>query len=286
MDKYIVGKYFKDAGLGSVVVFGSIVGLIASLIIVAFTHSVLHVPATSAGLMIVAGLVYISALLPYFYALQSGEASRVVPLFQIAPIFSYVLAYAFLQETLAGRQIIAALIVIVGAIVLSIEEPEEKNTKLRLNWYALGLITLSSFLFALNGLIFKVAAKDSTFWTTAYWQYLGVALGGLLLLFYRPYLKQFKHALLNNRGPILALVGISEGITVVARLCFFYASLLAPLALVATVNGFQPFFIFIYGVILTIFFPKISQESLLRKHVLQKVFSIALLFLGTYLLFR
>ncbi len=50
------------------------------------------------------------------------------------------------------------------------------------------------------------------------------------------------------------------------------------------VNAFQPLFIFVYGVLLTLFFPHIAKESLLKKHVLQKLAAIVILFFGTWLL--
>lgn len=63
-----------------------------------------------------------------------------------------------------------------------------------------------------------------------------------------------------------------------------FATLLAPLALVWVVNGFQPFFVLLYGVIITLFFPKFGTESLLKKHLVQKVVAILIMFVGVLLL--
>ncbi len=282
-DKYIMGKYFKDAGSGSIVIFGTIISLIAAIIILIFQPSVLRISFHTALFIILAGFCYIAALLPYFYAISKDEASRVVPLFQLAPIFSYILALVFLGEVLSLRQIIGGLIIVSGAILLTVEMGE---SKFRIKGIVLGLMALSSLLFSLNALIFKAAAVNATFWPTAFWQYMGVVLGGSLLLFYTPYRKQFVRTFIKSKSSVAGLVGLSEGLTIGGRLCFYYATTLAPLALVTTVNGFQPAFVFIYGVILTLFFPKVAQESLLKKHLVQKILSIGVLFLGTYIMLK
>jgi len=50
------------------------------------------------------------------------------------------------------------------------------------------------------------------------------------------------------------------------------------------VGGFQPVFVFIYGVLLTLFFPSFGQESLARRHLIQKIAGIGIIVLGTVLL--
>ena len=39
------------------------------------------------------------------------------------------------------------------------------------------------------------------------------------------------------------------------------------------------------GVILTLFFPNLEKESLAKKNVIQKIFTILIMFLGTYFLY-
>jgi len=82
----------------------------------------------------------------------------------------------------------------------------------------------------------------------------------------------------------LSLNGVNEIINITAKVSFNFASLLTPITLTWIVNSFQPLFVFGYGVILTLFFPHISKESLLKKHLAQKLISIAIMFAGTYLL--
>ena len=98
------------------------------------------------------------------------------------------------------------------------------------------------------------------------------------------YRHDFMHLARYNGRRVFPLSFLNEGLNVLARVCFNYASLLAPLALVTLVNGFQPFFIICIGIILTLFIPKWGEKSLLRKHLAQKFLAVIVIFAGTYLL--
>src|SRR5574343_300275 len=66
---------------------------------------------------------FLSAVGFYFYlkAMDMEEVSIVVPLFQLLPVFSYFLAFFILGESLTLIQILASLLIMLGAIVLSVE---------------------------------------------------------------------------------------------------------------------------------------------------------------------
>ncbi len=49
-----------------------------------------------------------------------------------------------------------------------------------------------------------------------------------------------------------------------------YASLLAPVALVSAISSSATFFVFLFGILLTRFFPKLGHEDLSRRSLIQK----------------
>ena len=55
-----------------------------------------------------------------FVALQGEEASVVAPYFQAGPLFGYGLAYLVLGETLSSRQMIGGVLILLGALFVSI----------------------------------------------------------------------------------------------------------------------------------------------------------------------
>src|SRR3989344_377338 len=109
-------------------------------------------------------------------------------------------------------------------------------------------------------------------------------IGVLLFLLIASYRRQFLAVLKLNRGFVLGLNSGNEVATIIADGVTYYASLLAPVALVLTVNGFQPVFVFIYGVLLTLFLPRIAQERLVGPLLAQKILAIALVFAGSVMI--
>ena len=77
----------------------------------------------------------------------------------------------------------------------------------------------------------------------------------------------------------------NEGVNILSILLFRFVTLLASITVVWTITyGFQPMFVFLFGIIITVFFPSIGSESLLRRDVIQKVSAIAIMLLGTYVM--
>ena len=282
LDKYLISKYFRGGGTGALLIFSSLIGLFLLPTIYFIQPTVLNVNPKLACLIVANGWIYVLGLLPYIYALERDEASIVVPLFQTIPVFSYFLAMLVLGETLTGRQILGSGLVIGGAVGLSLDLT---SAKLKLKRDVLGLMILASFLVALNGLIFKFAAIEADFWTASFWEYVGFALiATVLLAFVGSYRRQFISVMQANKLPVVGLNAINEVLNITAKLSMNFATLLAPLALAWVGNGFQPFFVLLFGVILTLFFPRLGAESLLKKSLLQKIVAIAIMFLGTMLL--
>ncbi|MBU0998243.1 EamA family transporter [Patescibacteria group bacterium] len=283
LDKYLLSKYFKGEGVGALMVFSSLIGLFLLPFIYFLNPNIFNISLLNAVLISINGFFYVLAVLPYFYALERDEASIIVPLFQLMTPLSYLLAYFVLGETLTTLQIIAGILVIAGAVGISLETVKGKVIRIKKD--VLGLMFLSSLLFTLNFLFFKFFAQKTDFWTTAFWEYVGFAVFALILMvFVRPYRIQFVDVMKKNRIPVIALNGLNELINIVAKVSFNFASLLAPITLIWVVNGTQPFFVFFYGILITLFLPKLGKESLAKEHLIQKILSIIVMGIGTYLL--
>ena len=234
-------------------------------------------------ILAVNGSLTVISVLLYLYALRQDEASVVVPFYQTIPIFGFGLSYFILGEKLSVWQLVGSAVIIIGAFILSIRL--EENGGLRFRGRVVGLMLAASLLYAVNGVIFKLLALDSGFWQPAFWTFLGkAAIGVLLFLLIASYRRQFLAVLKLNRGFVLGLNSGNEVATIIADGVTYYASLLAPVALVLTVNGFQPVFVFIYGVLLTLFLPRIAQERLVGPLLAQKILAIALVFAGSVMI--
>ena len=172
LDKYLVERFFKESNVAVMLLFTAFVGVLLLPFIWLYEPSVTAPGLGSIALIILAGILYMVAMLLYLQALQTEEASVVAPYFQAGPLFGYGLAYLVLGETLTGRQLAGGVLIILGALSVSVRFAYgARMFKTRL---AVLMLTCG-FAGALAGLIFKIFALDVEFWTTTFWMYAGEA---------------------------------------------------------------------------------------------------------------
>ncbi len=283
IDKHILSRYLKGGQIGSLVLFSAFFGIVFLPFIGWFHPEAFAVGPRDIALLLVNGAFSVLALLFYFKALDRDEASYVVPLFQMVPVMSFVLGYVILGESLTAQNAAASLLIVSGSIVLAIEMGKGK-------WHmkreVLLFMVLSSLCITLNGILFKfVTGNVQAFWPSLFWDFAGkVVFGAILFFFLTNYRRAFFSFLRENKTSMLALVAVNELIFLIGEGALAFAVLLAPVALVQVVSGFQPAFVFVYGVLLTRFFPQFGVESMTKRHLLQKGIGIAVIILGTALL--
>ena len=202
-------------------------------------------------------------------------------MFQLIPVFSYILALILFKENLNLQQIIGSLIIIASAVIISFDFKEKNNKK---KFKALLLMTLSSLLYAVYFILFDIAIRDSAYYSCAFYYQIGFLLLGIILLFIKPFRTSFLKAIKNNGKQYLALNTTNEVINLTANLLVNVANLTIPIALANVLNGLQGMFVFILGVLGTIFLPKYFKENLSKDIVFQKVFCIILGIIGLIVL--
>lgn len=282
IDKYLLSKYFKGGGIGVLLIFSSLIGFLLLPIIYLIHPTVFTISPLDALILIGMSTISLCYLLLYFYALDRDETSTVTPLSQMIPIFSYFLGYFALGETLTQLQTFSSLLIIMGAVLISLEVLDKK-----LQFKKVVFLSMfgHSFLFAVTGLLFKMFAIEYDYFTTVFWGYLGDGLIGLcILIFFKKFRQQFMYVFKKNKKGIIGLNFLNEGLNVGAIMSVRFASLLAPLAIVYTIEAFQPFFVLLFGVLLTMLFPKFVNEKIDKKTLTQKIIAILLMFVGSYLL--
>ena len=286
VDKFVISKYIKqESGVGSLVIFTGLTGFIMAIGIILLGHNVVLISISSILWIMLAGALLVASFIPYLYALQIEDSSVVVPLYQLIPLFTYVLALIFLKETLTAQQIIAGIFVIIGAILLS----ANPSNKYKLNIKVLGLMILAALAIAINSIMFKyLALENLNPWATGFWEYMGTGIFSICLWFFiKNYRVQFNSLVKNKNGFLIAGLNIGgEVLNLSAKLMMAFATLSAPIALVWIINGTQPFIILAMGWIMTIFIPHIIKEKITRKYLVQRVISMLVMFVGIYLLFK
>lgn len=283
-DKYLVTNYSgKETSSGSLVLFSSLIGIVASLIIGIFTHGIFAIPFLDKALLIFIGAFSICGIIFYLFALEIEDVSAVIPWMLTIPVFGYILSYFFLGETLSHTQLIGTGIVFLGAIVLSVDFNKIQILfKKRLASY----ILLACLIYAINGVIFKFVAENNSFWVASFWEYLGLGLGGIFIfLFLGRYRRDFIANIKTSGSSIFSINVVSETTTIVGNLLTNYALLIAPVALVYMVGSFQPMAVLLFSFLSTKFLPKIVSEDFSRKVIMPKIIAIIVMIIGSIILF-
>ncbi len=285
IDKHLLSRYFEGKGVGAIMLFSSLFSAVILPIIAFFYHSqIFNLPFYDLALLLLVGLISAGAFYFYLRAMDIEEASIVVPLFQLIPIFGYFLSFLIIGESLSIQQIMYSLLIIAGIAILSVEIDLESNFIFRKK--VLYFVASSSFLFALHDVLFKKVAVQDTFWVSAFWQYAGLTIFGIFLFFISQHFRQeFLRMIKGHNLNILSLNIVSESLYILGNLANNFATLLAPVAIVLVVSSYQPLFVFIGGVFLTIFLPKIITEKISHKHLVHKSISILIIIIGSYLLY-
>lgn len=281
VDKYLISKYSDDKSpAGALVMFSSLIGFIASFFIAIFHPEVFSIDGGVILPLFIVGFLNVAWIIFYLHALQDDDASVVSSWFLVQPVFAYLGGMFFLGEKLLANQIIGGLVILLGALVISIDF---RNKKVKLKKKTTILMGLSVLCAASAGLVFKAYVPIEDFWISSFWEYLGFGLAGLVLFcIVPPYRKGFIKMLKTGGKAILSLNLGSEAVTIVGNLFQSFALLLAPVAMVYLFSSFQPVFVLIFGLLATKIFTGVVKEDISKKVLLQKAVAFIIMILGTY----
>jgi EamA-like transporter family len=234
-------------------------------VIAAFDPTVLARDAGSIALMMLSGVLYMGAILFYLRALQGHEASVVAPFFQASPLFGYALAYIVLGETLTGTQLFGGMLIVAGVLFVSVRNGPRRE---RFRWQLALPMLACGFVLSLS---------------TLFWMFAGEALFGAGFLCLSHYRSQFVRLLRSNTMALLAINGSNELINLGGGLGNRYALIYAPLSIVQAIGSTTTLFVFAFGIVLALLFPRISREDLSARELAFKGIAAALVAAGVAL---
>lgn len=281
IDKTLIQRFVsKETGVWILSLYSALFSLLVAPIILILNFDVLSISMPHALLLMAAGWAEVISIFLYLNALKNEDTSTVVPIFQTIPVFGLVFGFFILGEQLAIGQVLAIFGVVLGAIILTLEFSGERRFRTR--WTPLCLMLGASLLFAFYDALFKYVALREEFWTAVFWQHVGVAFLGILFLASR---KKYRTGFIKNirqhGGRVLGFNAINEGLYTLGVMIYSFALLLAPIALVATTNAYQPLFVFVIGLFFTLFLPSILTEKLSLRHAAQKIVAILIIIVSS-----
>ena len=279
-DKYLIVHKERTGGIGSILLFSSLFGVLVLPVAFQLGANVLIVPSFEAGVLILNGCITVGTLAAYLYAIRESDLVSVVPVLQAIPVFGFVLGYFILGERLESYEVVGSVVIILSAILLSVEIEEDARIRFKKKGFLLAV--LSSLLFAFSGIVFKLIASEQGYWVAQFWEYVGISIAGCILFaVVRAYRHSFMEVVRKRRAGVMAMNFATETIMVSADLLLNFATLLAPVALVYTVNAFQPAFLLVFALVGSFIAPQLMHRlAFMRKHVLLKTLAIAIMIVG------
>jgi drug/metabolite transporter (DMT)-like permease len=280
IDKYLVDRYFRHADTTVLMVFTALLSLVFLPPIALLDSAVFKLGLGAIAVMTLSGILYMGAMLFYLRAIQREEASVVAALFQASTLFTFLLGWLFLGEKLGWAKGAGCAAIVLGALVLS------QGRKFSLKKFKLRLVLLmlaATFVLALSSVLFKFFAVADDYWTTIFWNFLGEALFGMVILLVPRFRRQFFHLFKMHPGAVLGVNMANELINLGGGLGVRYAMLSAPVAVVSAISATTTFFVFAFGILLTLLAPRLGHEDLSARNLIQKAVGAILITAGVVL---
>lgn len=240
----------------------------------------------------IAGIIFIYGMLALFFAINKSEASRVTPVVgAVVPIVLFFLSLVFLNERLHLREMIGLVFLIIGGISISYDFSHERVQKLFKGFY---WSILAGMLLAISAVLIKGFYRHDNFYNVFIWTRAGAFLGVLSFFLVPQWRKKIVLSLLKFKKPqkehrtsgfMFALTKATGGTGnfLKERATSF------PLASVTIINAMvatEYVFIFLLGIVFSLWLPNVFEEKKDWKSVMQKLTAIVLITSGIILVAR
>lgn len=214
----------------------------------------------------------------WYKAVSQEEVSRVIIMFQLIPVFVWLMAFLFLGESLKGYQLAGFLCLITAGFAVSYKKTNGKFRLSRAFYYVLA----SSFFVALAYISSKHVFNVTGFWSGVLWLRLTtfVALAVLLAPSVR---KEFFDTFKNMKNKIKALLGAKMAIDFAAFALSDYAISVGAVSLISALsNATAPLFVFMLASLATIYLPSFIDEDIHKRNILTKLAALGLIIVGIW----
>jgi len=254
---------------------------------------------------LLAGFLFLVTLVFWYKALHQSEASRVVPIVgALVPVFSFILSFVFLGETLSSQQLLAFFILICGGVLISIKHTKVYSYQKVVNRFRevvgdifgdvpagaqptsrilVNSVTAAVF-FAAYYVLMKYIYMYQPFVGSFVWSRLGSFVGVLLMLFVPDWRRVIFEQQKGSKTPKNLFYFLTIRLLAAAAFIMInWAISLGSVAVVNALQGVQYLFLFVLILLISNKFPKMLNEELGGGVLLQKLIGTVMICLGLYL---
>ena len=227
-------------------------------------------------ILLFSGITFSVAITIYYKAVQYDEISRIAVLYQLGPVFVFILSFLFLGDVLTKNHFVGFLFLLGAGVIVSYKKSGKKFKISKAFFLMLVSMIISSISFVTAKHIFNV----TSFWSAFLWLRLSGFTASFVLLLpsiRNQFIETFK--VMNTK--IRNLLGFKMLIDFSAFIFAGYALQNAQAPLVsALASSVLPLCVFVLALITTIYFPKIVREDIDNKAVLTKLLAIIFIIIG------
>ena len=242
------------------------------------------VSASFFGLYFLTGIIFFFSILILFFAYQKAEVSRVtVVVGAVMPIATYVFSLLLGSESLNVRQIFGAFVLILGGILISWEFSPEIRRKFFDGFF---LSIAAGILLAAAYSLMKFFYASDNFINVFVWSRLGLGSGALTLFLWPSWRKKiisslsgFKKPKKENRRTGLLFI-FNKILGGFGSILLNFSMSLGSVTVINALVSLEYAFVFILGILFSIWFHHIFEEKRGWKDILQKISAILIIALG------
>jgi len=282
IDKILLEKYFKEGGVGTLMIFSALLSVLIVPVALYMEPAVLEVGILNTAVLAFVGLLNVVLLWCYLQAMEAAEPTTVIIFYQLVPVLGLGLGYLVLGETISWMQGLAMALIICGATVMVFATDADGKLVLRLK--SISFMFVASFCWAAQETLFKKVALEENVWRSLFWESLSMTVLGFVMFFAIPkYRKSFLNAFETNSRRIIGLNVLNETLYIFGNAMAAFMVVLIPIALNLLMNSFQPIFVFIIGIILSKYIQGVYTEKPSDRWQ-QKIIAVILTSAGVYII--
>jgi len=274
IDKYVLTKWIKQPFVLVLLlgIFNWISGVVIYLI-----RGFPYLSPSNIIFALTAGVFSLMASIFLYRALKIEDVSRVTPLLYLSTLFVSFFAAIFLGEIFTPLRYLGIFLLVIGAIFVSSKNP------LRLGFSkALPLMILSALSAAISALLVKYVLNFTDYLTVFTCLRMGGGFASIPIAYI--YLPSLISTVKKYGKKFIITVTVDEVINIIAMFFLVMAISIGYVTLVSAIVAIQPFFILLFTVILSMFFPSIIKEEIKKSVVLVKLLAIVTMFIGVILI--
>ncbi len=277
LDKFIVERMARN--VRAILFILGVLSLLTSIPFLLADPSYSSYSIRSIGAALASGLLRGLALAVLFGVLRREEVSRALPVTQTYPIFVAVLAALFLGEQIDPLDWGAIVVIVAGAILLSVRRAGGASGGFRLG-SSFFLLLLASFATGVSNLLGKDALSELSTVQVFTINFFIVGVAILAVSANRAAVKE-AWEIVRHRPRRVPLFAADTLLALLATYLLFASFSVGPVSGASALNATRPLFVFAYAVLVSWLAPRFIHESLTPRVLAVKLAAIAMIVAGT-----